>query len=271
MDSNVTFTNLQDSRKSYFFHGKFVPERANIRLSYTGIGARLENKQVRFNIFAFGSEFNGKISSSIPFENIPEVQSTVCLLLRSILDRVSYLNACGYDIDLIGAVSAEGHDHQIFGVNEPIFYGDVNQQWEFARKQIPFADELLELKFHNARLDHALRCFCHAMRDDALTPLFCYIAIEVLVRAVVEIVEQKKIDDVRNGEWITFRKSLNLKEITIKTDIKTLADDFRHGNFINTSWDDRKKILSLTWEIIRRAMHFMKSKAALDAPSFPEL
>jgi len=82
------------------------------------------------------------------------------------------------------AVSVDGRDHHIFGVSEPIFFDDVRSQQDFSRDQIPFCDELIDLKFHDVRLDHALRCFCHAMRDDALTSLFCYIAIEVLARRV---------------------------------------------------------------------------------------
>jgi len=261
----------QDSRTSYFFHGKFVPERANIWFNYSNRGAKFPDREVQYSVFAFGSEFNGKIVSTVPFENMLAVHSAVYLLLRSMLDRICYLNACGYDIDLIGAVSTQGQEHQIFGVYEPIYFNTVDEQLDYSRKQIPFIDELIDLKFHDIRLDHALRCFCHAMRDDALTALFCYIAIEALARRVAEIVEGKQVDDVGNSEWIKFTQNLNLKASTVKDEVKTLADDFRHGNFVNTTWEARKKMLSLTWEIIRRAMHFIRTKSALAPSSFPEL
>jgi hypothetical protein len=104
-----------------------------------------------------------------------------------------------------------------------------------------------------------------------MTPLFCYIAIEVLARGVVEISENRVVDDVRNHEWLTFRTLLNLKEETIKNDVKPLADDFRHGNFVDTSWELRKRVLSLTWEIIRRSMYFIKDHSQLSIASFPEI
>lgn len=271
MNSNNRNENLEDDRKSYFFHGKFVPERTNIQLNYMGHGAKLSDRSVKFDLFAFGSEFNGKISSDVPFENMLAVHSVVYLLVRSILDRLSYINICGYDFDLIGAVSVSSQAHQVFGVYEPVYFDDLAQQQESAKEKIPFSDELVGLKFHDVRLDHALRCFCHAMRDDALTPLFCYLAIETLVRRVVEIVRDREIEDVRAAEWVTFRERLNIEETTIKDDIKVLADSFRHGKFVNVSWDARKKMLSLTWEIIRRSMYFMRTKAALETSSFPEI
>lgn len=262
---------IAHDRKGYFFHGRFLPERTNIRLTYVDRRARLQDREIQFSLFSFESEFNGRISSDAPFESPAAVQSIVYLLLRSILDRLSYLNVCGYDIDVVGAVSADGTDHHIFGVNEPVFFDDVQAQQEFSKSQIPFCDEIIDLKFHDVRLDTALRCFCHAMRDDALTPLFCFIAIEILARRVVEINDRSVVAEVRSKEWGKFRQILNLKEDTIKNRVKASADDFRHGNFVNTSWESRKEALSLTWEIIRRSMHFIRSKTALSTESFPEL
>ena len=271
MNSNGENETLKDDRKNYFFHGKFVPERTNIQFSYMGRAAKLADREVKFDLFAFGSEFNGKISSDTAFENMLTVHSVVYLLVRSILDRLSYLNICGYDFDLVGAVSSSGQVHQVFGVYEPVFFDDVTQQQEFYKAQIPFADELMALKFHDVRLDHALRCFCHAMRDDALTPLFCYLSIETLVRRVVEITRDQEIENINAPEWLTFRESLNINESTIRNDVKVLADSFRHGKFVNVSWEARKKMLSLTWEIIRRSMYFMRTKAVLASSAFPNI
>lgn len=271
MNSADNSQSVSNDQKDYFFHGKFLPERTSIRLNYVDRRARLQDREIRFSVFSFESEFNGRISSDAPFENTASVQSVVYLLLRSILDRLSYLNVCGYDVDVVGAVAVNGHEHQIFGVSEPVFFDDVQLQAEFSKEKIPFCDELIDLTFHDVRLDHALRCFCHAMRDDALTSLFCYIAIETLARRIVEILDRKEIDDVRGDEWIKFRQNLNLKENTIKEDVKVLADNFRHGNFVNTTWAARKKALSLTWEIIRRAMFFIRTKTALPIASFPDI
>jgi hypothetical protein len=168
-----------DDRRSYFFHGKFIPERVNIRLNYIEQHARLVDREVRFSVFAHESNFNGRISSNVPFESNVSAHSTIYGLLRSIVDRLSYLNLCGYDVDVVGVASTAGPSSEIFGVYEPVFFNQFDEHVSFVHKKIPFADELINLKFHDIRLDHALRCFCHEMRDDAMTPLFCYIAIEV--------------------------------------------------------------------------------------------
>jgi hypothetical protein len=271
MTSTEIVPTLRDDGRTYFFHGKFVPERVNIHLNYKDFGAKLSDRELRFTIFSHESNFNGKISSNVPFENAIRVYTIVYLILRNIIDRLGYLNLCGYDVDLIGAVSATGESKHIFGVYEPVFFDDLDQQRRFAKEKIQFIDNLLDFGFHDVRLDHALRCFSHALRDDAMTSLFCYIAIEAIARRVVEISDSTKIDDVRNEEWLKFRQKLNLKEATIKDDVKTLADNFRHGNFVDTSWEARKKMLALTWEIIRRGMHFIREQTDLSIKTFPEL
>ena len=59
------------------------------------------------------------------------------------------------------------------------------------------------------------------------------------------------------------------QEATIKGDVKLLSDKFRHGSFIDTSWDERKRALSLTWEIIRRYMFYLRGKGDLPELDFP--
>ena len=132
-------------------------------------------------------------------------------------------------------------------------------------------DDFLDFKFNDGRLDHALRCFNYAIRDKALTTLFCFLAIEVLARRVSEIVLGGKIEEVDKKVWDTFKGTLNLKEQTIKSDVKMLSDAFRHGDFVDTSWETRKRSLATTWEIIARTMHLLMNKSQLSKTEFPEL
>ena len=256
----------------YFFHGRILPDRAHVRLNYPAQGVKMGGHDLVFKLFAFGSEFNGLLQSQKPIPTLTEVSAILKSMLRSILDRWSFAYICAYDFDLVGAVRASTGEAQIFGVNEPVFYTDIDEQLKYTEKQISFLDELVGLSLHEVRLDHALRCFNHAMRDQALvTPLFCYLAIEALAYLVVEIARGGKVARVDNPEWEIFRRTLRIKRDTLTSDFKALPDRFRHGDFVDTSWDERKKALGLAWEIIRRSIHFIKIRTALSEAEFPEI
>jgi hypothetical protein len=92
---------------------------------------------------------------------------------------------------------------------------------------------------------------------------------ETVARGVVASQRQKEVEEIRSAEWEAFRKGLRIQEATIKGDVKWLSDKFRHGNFIDTSWDERKRALSLTWEIIRRYMFYLRGKGDLPELDFP--
>jgi hypothetical protein len=264
-------TSAESSTASaYFFHGRILPERVHFHLNYSR-DVQFADIKAKFRIFGFGSEFNGLLEAERPLESMLSLSSMLNGILRSILDRYSFANICAYDFDLIGAYALNDGAQQIFGVSEAVFFSNLDDQINFAKEKIPFLNEFLSLEFHDVRLDHAIRCFNHALRDWGLSTLFCYLAIETLARRINEIQQSKEIENVGKEEWLSFRKALRLKEETIKSDVKALSDKFRHGNFVDTSWDERKTALALTWEIISRAMHFIKTRSALPADKFEEI
>jgi hypothetical protein len=259
---------MADEKRLYVFYGRILPERAHVYFNLKQKKAEIAGVNVEFDVFCFGSQFNGTAKFDKDVTQL-EVQTIVQALMRSFLDRLCFENICAYDFDLTGAVSVASGDKWIYGVNEPVFHDKIEDQSTFAKKQIPFISEVVNLTFHEIRLDHALRCFSHAIRDRALTTLFCYLAIETVARGVVELQRQKEVDEIQSAEWEAFRKGLRIQEATIKGDVKALSDKFRHGNFIDTSWDERKRALSLTWEIIRRYMFYLRGKGDLPESDFP--
>ncbi len=91
----------------YFFHGKILPERANFNLRLLDRGVTLQDRKIKFSIFAFASEFNGWLETSPSFDNMSNLSETIGLIIRNILDRYSFTNICGYGFDLIGTIGPE--------------------------------------------------------------------------------------------------------------------------------------------------------------------
>jgi hypothetical protein len=88
---------------------------------------------------------------------------------------------------------------------------------------------------------------------------------------VAEMVHSEPIEEMNARAWQAFREALLLKRETIETNVKTLADRFRHGNFTDTSWEQRKAALALTWSIIERALHFLHDGQGLSSEAFEML
>lgn len=249
----------------YSFAGRVLPERAHAYFHIPKRKARLPDREVAISVFCFGSQFTGSISSDTPFDNLRHAAAVIILMLRNVVDRLSFLFMCGYDVEVTSITA--GEDHEILGVYEPVFFDEPGQQGSFARKELPSFSPI-EMTPHHVRLEHAFRCFNHALRDDALTTFFCYLAIETTARMIAETMDCKPVERVDKKVWAIFREALRIQQSTIENSVKELADRFRHGDFINTSWEQRKRALSLTWLIIQRAIHFLGSHNSLSAERF---
>lgn len=255
---------------TYYFHGRVIPLRANVFFDTIKTSGKTADHQVDLEISCYYSEFQGTLRTDKLFENVFHFEAHLELMVKNILDRFSFAAVCAYNFELIGAVLPNGNP-VVFTVSEAVFKNTTDEQWALSKEKIPFLDDLIFFKFSDIGVDHALRCFNHAMRDKALSTMFCYLAIEVVARRCLTISRSKQVEELKPSDWIEFRALINLEEATIKGKIKKLADKFRHGNFGDTSWDQRKASLSLTWEIIRRAIHFCKTKSKLPETDYPNL
>ncbi|MEJ0013212.1 MAG: hypothetical protein WDM94_11440 [Bauldia sp.] len=251
-----------------FFNGKVLPERAHAYFNIQKQHARLQDREIEFSALCFGSQIVGSITSSSGFDNLLHASTVANLVLRNIVDRLSFANFCGYDVEVTSIIS--GEESEILGVFEPVFFDTPEQQAAFTRKELPFFSPVQFTPAH-PRLDHALRCFNHGLRDRALTTFFCFLAIETVARMICEVVRGVEVPRVQEAEWLLFRESLQVRRETIDDDVKKLSDHFRHGDFVNTSWPERKKAMSLTWNVIARAMQVLTTGQSLSAEVFPPL
>jgi hypothetical protein len=229
--------------------------------------AVLPDRKVSFSVFCYGSQFSGWISGTPNFDNEIHAVAVVHLILRNLVDRLSFINMCGYDVDIVSMT--DGSATQIVGAYEPVLFENIEDQVAHTHKLIPFLSPV-EFTPHHLRLDHALRCFNHAMRDDALTTFFCYLAIETTARMIAEIRDGVEVTEMTSAAWEQFRQTLRLRRETIDADVKALADRFRHGDFVNTSWSERQRALRVTWSTIARAMHLVRGNEISES-DFPLL
>lgn len=253
---------------TYYFHGRVIPLRADVFFNTIRTSGRTAGKHVDLEVSCYHSEFQGTIKTPSLFDDVFDLEVHVELMMRNVVDRLSYLAICAYDFELVGAVMPNG-DPVVFAVSEAVLKPTVEEQWLHSKETIPFLDDIIFFRFNDVGIDQALRCFNHAMRDKTLTTLFCYLAIEVVARRCLSISRGASVTELKATEWAEFRGLINLLEATIKGEIKTLADKFRHGNFDDTSWGQRKSALSLAWEVIRRAIYYCRTKSKLPETEFP--
>ncbi len=230
-----------------------MPDRANIHFVYNDLKFATKLGKFSISFQAFDSECLGELRSENNIEN-HEASHIINLIIKNLVYRLSFINACSYDFEIVSIRNINTGSADFITVFEPFLFEQFEQMTNYGHTQHGYLIVPNGPRVGQQMIDVALRLFNHAMRDKALTPLFCYMAIESPAYGFSEIDDKITPKQLKADDWKKFRQKLSISEITIKDKIKPLADEMRHGKLSDTSWKNRKECLSLTWEIISRAM-----------------
>src|SRR6266404_8964565 len=87
---------MADEKRLYVFYGRILPERAHVYFNLKQKKAEIAGVNVEFDVFCFGSQFNGTLKFDKDVTQL-EVQTIVQALMRSFLDRLCFENICAYN------------------------------------------------------------------------------------------------------------------------------------------------------------------------------
>ncbi|HHU0025782.1 TPA: hypothetical protein ACT9M9_002979, partial [Legionella pneumophila] len=235
----------------FIFHGLVLPERVQFNISK----CKCAMQDIEIILWSSFSKIVVECLVKKSLEiNLYTLKNYVEMAVRTIVDSVGYLQACGYDVEIESAYDLQTKDFIIFGVHENIFHDDqINSD---TNNGIPHPEisisptELAFLSSQNLELGIALGDFREAIRQPNFTSFHCYRAIEAIKQAF----DGKKDKD----KWERLRTNLDVE----RSDIDKIANQakfLRHGKCHPQVWKTRKEHMFITWNIIKKYIEFLKS------------
>ncbi|TEB14295.1 hypothetical protein Psfp_03046 [Pelotomaculum sp. FP] len=247
----------------YIFSGKVLPERANVQFASPLI------LEVKYNDFDFKviiniilSQISAKVEILRGNPDIGTMKNYLESTVRSLVDGLGYLLACGYDVE-ITSVMLPDSSMIVFGV------GVTELEKEKDTRNFSNA-ELFKILFSGKPKTDYLRRALGDLRETIRSPhdtaLFAY-------RAIESIRESFRISDSedKNILWQRMRESLSIEKEYIMF-IEKYRTIEAHGKTLPVSGDDRVEIMRRAWRIVERFCNYLlKGESDLPINDFPIL
>ncbi|HSW93404.1 MAG TPA: hypothetical protein VLJ15_03510 [Gammaproteobacteria bacterium] len=234
----------------YIFHGLVLPERASVFIKKGNCS--YPDNNIEINLECSFSKVVAECSSVNNIELLT-LKNYVEMATRNIVDSIGYTTACGYDVEIESAYNLETKELTIFGVHENIFNeAKINDD---TSKGIPHPDiaisliDLAKLCGRNIELQIALSDFREAIRQPNSTSFHCYRAIEAL---------KHTFGSDEQTQWEGLRESLQIDRNDIRL-VQESARPLRHGKPAPQTWDDRKRHMLITWQIIKKYIELIQA------------
>jgi hypothetical protein len=249
----------------YIFHGKVLPERAQLSLAFS----------VRFSHMSSGVSGHAKVSiilnqiavwvDSDHDWDIHTLRNVVLNIVHTNLAMIGYLKGYAYDCEITRAVNRERGIDYVFGINVPCLTNRIRAD--------AFDEALVKIraKVEGSNGLYLQRCFndlVSAIRYADDTGFYCYRAIESLRHHCAAI--HGLLDAPKAQQWDKFRAtSATSKEIL--RGIKAEADPARHGDMAWLPAVDREQLFKATWGIIDRYLGVQYSESGDTEKLAPEV
>ena len=240
------------ANQTIYFEGVVHPERVGMSHSPINIKFKTEEGdecEIIINVLM------SKISVVCRVQNFSDNIHTLKNIVQNFSDRIVGIfclkNIYGYEVEISSAVSENGKEKIVFGVEEKIF-GEGDSIPELPSNEVLLmADDQLAI---------AVNDFKDAIRKPDFTAAYCHRAIESVAWA---------FGNKSPENYIECRKKLNLKKETVEKYFKT-SNPMRHGRMIRQTWEQRADQLRIAREIIRRYSFFVSvDRIQLDEVKFP--
>lgn len=228
----------------YLFYGVILPERAQMSLNF----------ELGFSHFSSGEEGEAKVSIVLNQLTVTvytktkwdifDLRNVVKHIVQSHLGMIGYLKGYAYEFDVIRVLNPSLDIDYVFGIDVPCIAKpreSINLEMELNALRTKTVGE------NGMFIDRCLNDLVSSMKYADDTGFYCYRAIESLrlhCASVHGLKEEKK-----SIQWSKFREISNLSADTIY-EIKTTAQEVRHGGVVGVTGEERAEILKKTWDII---------------------
>ncbi|MBX3583678.1 MAG: hypothetical protein KF810_17465 [Rhizobiaceae bacterium] len=232
--------------QQWSFFGRVLPERVGLTFNLPGLTGNVPDLNVSFKMVAHihSSQIVARIELLHGEPDIYTLRNLVEGVVRSNLDLIGFLQGISLDVEIVSCASLDG-DWQIFGAEVPFLYdysANVHSEIDQAFLKKVLSDSTVEIMLSDYR---------EAMRVPLQTGFFCYRSVEACMQSFRDNGTKSK-----EAGWEALRTSLNVDRTAINI-IKEHADWARHGEVGFIISDQRKTVLSIINEIIRRYLEFV--------------
>lgn len=236
--------------RKYVFVGNVVPERANVHIQ-PPLTAHSDFGDMRISIVS--SQISVVLESEEEIENVYTVRNAVKDALHEVLDVFSFTHGHSYSVE-ITSVTYPDNSHHVFGVS----VGRLRNQLDDDERMDMFQHVLQIIATDGGRyLKRCLKDLRMSANDPSDTGLHCYRAIESIRKyfhAKFDIPDETKKD--RAEGWEKMRSELDIKRDDID-EVKSYADEPRHGGVIEISDEERAHVFETTWRIIHLFVEYL--------------
>jgi hypothetical protein len=243
------------------FFGRVLPERIPLKVALPEWTSELREFGLRYRItiqIADGQFVVPVIIESGQID-VHTLRNLVENDIRIATDLIGYLIGGSFDVDIISATSNAGPS-VVFGIKVPVLE-EVRRMRTTSTESDLFKSVTQEIP---ARL--VLADFREAIRNPAGTGFFCYRAVEAMMQSM-----KAHPDDKDGPAWGKLRDRLQIDRSFID-EIKKYSEYPRHGKVTSIDDANRAKVFSLTDQIVRRYLEFLRrGKIPLSASEFPSL
>ncbi len=224
---------------SLIVSGRVHPERADVHLY--PIQLALKNDMIgidgTLNLWIVCCQIQGQFVGS--YSNLIQLKQGIEDACRQLVDALGYALGCGYDVEITQISNPNNMDTIVFSVQEEGL-AQITKQLNVEFNQIA---PLLNSPF-GSFVRRCLADLREAIRNPADCGFHCYRALESLKWAFADD------PDDEGSAWKNLRAAANVSKEEIVTKIKVFADGPRHGRAELIPLDQRRQLLTLTWEIV---------------------
>jgi hypothetical protein len=228
----------------YIFQGIVLPERAQLSLEFSlGFEHLSSGIQATARVSIILNQVVVWIDTDQDW-NVFDLRNVVANIVKGHLQMVGYLKGLAYDFELTRVINQDPATDYVFGIDIPCLVErgkniDLNKALTKIREKIKGRNGIY--------LNRCLSDLSSAMKHADDTGFYCYRAIEALRHHCAAA--NSLVDASNAAQWQKFREVAGCEGETLM-EIKAAADPLRHGQFVSSTSVDRKRLFTITWNIV---------------------
>lgn len=224
---------------SLIVSGRVHPERADVHIYPIRLVLKNETIGIQgtLDLWIVCSQIQGQFVGS--YDNLVQLKQGIEDACRQLVDALGYAQGCGYDVEITQISNPSNTETIVFSVQEE----GLAQIAKWLNVEFNQIAPLLNSPYGT----YVRRCLAdlrEAIRNPADCGFHCYRALESLKWAFAED------SDDESAAWEKLRTAANVSREEIVDEIKLFADGPRHGRAELIPLDQRRQLLTLTWEIV---------------------
>ena len=235
---------------TYHFSGVIHPARSDFVLPRGTFTFALETEGLEGEATLQGFYSMVSVVVSVGGEpNILTLRNVVHGLVQANIDAYGYVSGRGFRAEIVSVLSPDGQ-MEVFGCGVPVLESTVEE------RPIDIA-AILTLSYESRWVRRMLADLSLAIREPIDSGFYLYRAIEAI---------RQHFQERANGEnqaWERLRRELKVRRESLE-EIKSFADEPRHGSWAQISDQQSARILSLAWEIAFRFCNYLLGTPVTD-------